>query len=161
MQYREPRKLSDSKLKAYHWWLHSRYSREDVSREEVVKKHVEAVRVMEVRGLKHPGRDKLDRETDDDFAREGGPGSGHHGHAGRPGSVGGSTSVSGGQVGGVAGFTGRPLEEWPTYQKYEAEDWKMKKLEEFTGQGDAYLNSMQRDQGFDAEPELINEEQYR
>ncbi len=43
MKYQRPEKLSASKLKAYHWWLHSRYSREDVSRKEVVGKHVEAV----------------------------------------------------------------------------------------------------------------------
>jgi len=68
-----------------------------VSREEVVRKHTEAVRVMEARGVKHPGRDKLDRTTDEDFVRscEGGPGSGHHGHAGRPGHVGGSVSGAG------------------------------------------------------------------
>jgi len=93
MKYQKPGKLSDSKLKAYHWWLHSRYSREDVSRKEVIGKHVEAVRVMEARGLKHSRRDKLDRATADDFERsieEGGPGSGHSDHAGRPGQHGGS-----------------------------------------------------------------------
>jgi len=78
MKYQEPEKLSDSKLKAYHWWLHSRYSREDVSRKEVARRHTEAVRVMEARGVKHPRQDKLDRATVDDFARrrEGGPGKG-------------------------------------------------------------------------------------
>jgi len=108
MKYQRPEKLSDSKLKAYHWWLHSRYSREDVSRKEVIGKHVETVRVMEARGLKHPRRDKLDRETNDVFAREGGPGSGNFGHAGRPGMVGGSTSGPG--RGGVAQIPTTPLE---------------------------------------------------